>query len=83
MHGSNSNLPLGLIVFLHPCGLSPSGSLESINEVLKAMVFVPWCPKWPVPPNWNLPEGSWMDSPIYDAAEVDEDPLSPNIWPQW
>ncbi|XP_033642590.1 uncharacterized protein LOC117302698 [Asterias rubens] len=58
------------------------GSLDGINRVLSSMVFVPWCPQWPTPPNWNIPESSWMDPSSLDQMLSDE-PLKPAIWPQW
>ncbi|XP_038066878.1 uncharacterized protein LOC119736922 [Patiria miniata] len=62
--------------------LSFVGSLEGINHVLTSMVYVPWCPHWPTPPNWNLPESSWMDPSNHDQL-MSDDPLKPAIWPQW
>ncbi|XP_022081140.1 uncharacterized protein LOC110974087 isoform X2 [Acanthaster planci] len=62
--------------------LSFVGSLEGINHVLAGMVYVPWCPHWPTPPSWNLPESSWMDPSNHDQL-MSDDPLKPVIWPQW
>ncbi|XP_077866581.1 uncharacterized protein LOC144355060, partial [Saccoglossus kowalevskii] len=57
------------------------GTPWGINEVLSSMVYVPWCAKWPSPPNWNFPEDSWMKPSEWDEV-LSEDQRFPVIWPQ-